>query len=301
MERIILHHSQITVLTCYCGRRKATASTGYRISKITINTGNTQKVAELKNVLWVPGLNSNLISVNCLGKKGHTVTFTGQECFITTKGKVTNVGKSFNGMYKLDHVKTHRALTTQSVPKQFCIHEWHRKLAHRNLDDIKRQLKNDNTSIKKCNHNDDCKDCLIGKMSRKPFHQAQPIEHPLDVIVSDVCGPLPVESVDKKRYFATFTDAYSKFTETFFMREKSDVTRIAIDYLEKLHTQHGTWPKTFRSDRGKEYINDRFQRYLTRRGIKAEFTVGYAPEQNGIAERKKTRRQSREGEISRLR
>lgn len=256
--------------------------------KLTVDTGISHMPVTLRNVLWVPELNSNLISVNELGKKGHTVMFTGKECFIKTNNITNKVGENCNGMYKLNHTDEYKSNLTQPCDAEepiYCIHEWHRKLAHRNLDDIKR-MRSEGIKIKKCNHNNDCEDCMKGKMSRKPFQKAQPVEEPLDVIVSDVCGPLQTESVNRKRYFVTFTDVFSKYTNTFFLREKSEVTQIAIDYLEALHTQFGKWPKTFRSDRGKEYLNDRFQRYLTRRGIKSEFTVGYAPEQNGIAERK---------------
>ena len=284
--------------------------------RLTIKTEKGLKPIQLIDVLYVPKLNSNLISVSKLGGKGHTVMFTGQECFVKSKNNYLRVGTTHSGMYKLEHLRSkehsqteenhscseehlrskehsqaeenhsrsEEHSQTEEQPKH-CIHEWHRKLAHRNLDDIRR-MKTEGINIKKCKCSNDCEPCMKGKMSRKPFPEAQPIQEPLDVIVSDVCGPLPTESINKKRYFVTFTDAYSKYTETFFMREKSEVTQIAIDFVERLHTQFGKWPKIFRSDRGKEYINDRFQRYLTRRGIKSEFTVGYAPEQNGIAERK---------------
>lgn len=97
---------------------------------------------------------------------------------------------------------------------------------------------------------------------------------------------MQVESVSKKKYFVTFIDAHSKYTEVFFLREKSEVPKVAMEYIEKLKTQFGRKPKIFRTDRGTEYINERLQSYLSKEGIRYECTVGYAPEQNGIAERK---------------
>ena len=52
-----------------------------------------------------------------------------------------------------------------------------------------------------------------------------------------------------------------------------------------MKTQTGRKPKIFRSDRGKEYLCEKFQSYLRKEGICFQCTVGYAPEQNGIAER----------------
>lgn len=284
---------------CKQDRGMITVARGIGNIKLTLGTGEKHKNVELKDVLWVPQLDGNLVSVGMLGNKGHVVMFTAHECFVTTKGTTTRVGKRINGMYMLENTpkrgkhsarqteeEEEKEKHTRKVEPTCCIHEWHRKLAHRNLRDIRQQLKSDGTQIKKCDHSDECEDCFKGKMSRKPFKQAEPVNEPLDVIVSDVCGPFPTETINKKRYFVTFIDAHSKYTETFLMREKSEVTQVAMDYLEKLHTKHGKWPKIFRSDRGKEYLNERFQRYLLRRGIKSEFTVGYAPEQNGIAERK---------------
>jgi transposase InsO family protein len=128
----------------------------------------------------------------------------------------------------------------------------------------------------------------MGKMARKPFpKKATPTTAALDCIVSDVCGPLQVESIGRKKYFVTFIDLYSRYTEVEFIREKSEVTEKTINFIEKLKTQfEGRKPKTFRSDRGMEYLNAKLQNYLKKEGIKSECTVGYAPEQNGVAERK---------------
>ena len=43
--------------------------------------------------------------------------------------------------------------------------------------------------------------------------------------------------------------------------------------------------KTFRTDRGTEDLNKDVTEIMARYGIKHETTVGYAPEQNGSAER----------------
>lgn len=53
-----------------------------------------------------------------------------------------------------------------------------------------------------------------------------------------------------------------------------------------MKTQFNAKPKNFRSDRGGEYLSNKFQDYLSDNGIKFECTVCYAPEQNGVAERK---------------
>ena len=44
--------------------------------------------------------------------------------------------------------------------------------------------------------------------------------------------------------------------------------------------------KCLRSDGGGEYFSNKFSRFLDEQEIKQQFTCRYAPQQNGVAERK---------------
>lgn len=71
----------------------------------------------------------------------------------------------------------------------------------------------------------DCKACTYGKMHRLPFRKIH--KEKLDFIVeffhSDICGPIPVKSLDGARYFVTFIDEASKYTTVYFLKYKSDI------------------------------------------------------------------------------
>lgn len=58
------------------------------------------------------------------------------------------------------------------------------------------------------------------------------------------------------------------------------------NYVSLIKTKFGKKPKLFRSDRGKEYVNKEIIEFLEKEGIEMQFTAGYSPEQNGVAERK---------------
>lgn len=46
--------------------------------------------------------------------------------------------------------------------------------------------------------------------------------------------------------------------------------------------------KRIRSDRGKEYTSNVFDKFCDDEGVKHQLTVGYTPQQNGVSERKNT-------------
>ena len=104
--------------------------------------------------------------------------------------------------------------------------------------------------------------------------------------MSDVCGPFQEDSVGGSRYFVTFIDVFSRYSKVYFIKNKSDVADKVIEYVENVKTRFGKTPKVLRSDRGGEYTCGKVQDYLKKQGIEFQCTVGYAPQQNGIAERK---------------
>lgn len=237
------------------------------------------------DVLYVPEAKGNLLSVQKLIEKDFKVIFN-KDIAILVKGKRRyKIGKLRNGLYMMnEHRMAELNLARQS--NRYCIHQWHYKLAHRNLDDI-RKMK-DKFKIEDCQCKDDCEACIKGKMSREPFPKksVNPAKQRLDVIVSDMCGPMQVESIGGKRYFVTFIDEYTRYSHVYFLKEKSEMSDHLIQFVEMLKNKFGRKPKIFRSDNGLEYVNSKVQSYLKREGIQIQHTVPYSSQQNGIAERK---------------
>ena len=108
----------------------------------------------------------------------------------------------------------------------------------------------------------------------------------LDLIHTDVCGPLKIPTPRGNRYILTLIDDNSKYSHTYLMRQKSDVCEKMIDFCEMIKTQYGKAPKVIRSDRGGEYMDNELRKYLKSNRIKTQFIVPDTPQQNGVAERK---------------
>jgi transposase InsO family protein len=95
-----------------------------------------------------------------------------------------------------------------------------------------------------------------------------------------------IESKGGARYFVTFTDDYSRWTQTYLIRKKSEVASKFREYKNFVETQLERKIKAVQSDNGKEYCNKEMDKFFRDSGIQRRLTTVYSPQQNGLAERK---------------
>ena len=105
----------------------------------------------------------------------------------------------------------------------------------------------------------------------------------LQCVHSDVCGPMPTESLGRKRYFVSFTDDYSRCCQVYF--HKSEVLDKFKEFEARVTNETGLEISTLCTDNGGEYVSKEFEEFLKSKGIRHELTVPYSPAQNGVAER----------------
>ncbi|KAL0349434.1 UNVERIFIED_CONTAM: Retrovirus-related Pol polyprotein from transposon TNT 1-94 [Sesamum angustifolium] len=81
-----------------------------------------------------------------------------------------------------------------------------------------------------------CEACLQGKQHKKPFPSGTSwrAEAVLELIHTDVCGPMRAPSHEQNRYFILFIDDYSRMTWVYFMREKSEVFKKRVSNIKLL-------------------------------------------------------------------
>lgn len=144
--------------------------------------------------------------------------------------------------------------------KQTCIHELHRIFGHKNIQSLKKMI-NENMvtgiNLKNCNCNLECKVCIESKMTRKSFNKSKPkvTKQVLEIIDTDICGPMSTLTHRQKRYILTLIDDYSRFTYIYLLNKASEARQKIIQFVELMKTQYGKKPKKFHSDRGGEYLN----------------------------------------------
>jgi hypothetical protein len=135
---------------------------------------------------------------------------------------------------------------------------------------------------------DKCTDCLVGKQHRDsiPRQANWRATKKLELVHSDICGPINPQSNGGNRYFITFTDDYTRKTWIYFLHEKSGAFDVFKQFKSLVETESSCLIQCLRSDRGGEYTSNEFKEFCSSAGIKRQFTTAYTPQQNGVSERK---------------
>ena len=104
-----------------------------------------------------------------------------------------------------------------------------------------------------------------------------------DEIHSDLWGKAPVESINRKLYYVTFTDDFSRYTNIYFLHKKDETFESYQHYKAWLSNQYGIHIKCLQSDRGGEFLSDEFTEHLKKAGTVRRLVVHDTPEHNGVA------------------
>lgn len=270
-EIMIANHTKLQV-TCK-GNVQISTQKGYDIT--------------IKDVLCVPSLTTNLLSVSQLIKNNNSVSFSDSQCIIyNAKKELVAVANLIDGVYKLD---------LQSTPVTRCLLVrnsallWHRRLGHINTKDLNIMK---NGAVEGVNYTDtdevtksNCVICCEGKQTRLPFPTGTRATTVLEIVHADVCGPMETKSIGMSRYFLLFVDDYSRMSFVYFMKEKNEVFKYFREFKAMVENQKNDNIKILRTDNGGEFCSKAIEDFLKSFGIIHQKTNSYTPEQNGMAER----------------
>jgi hypothetical protein len=131
-----------------------------------------------------------------------------------------------------------------------------------------------------------CPTCAVSKSTKQPFKPSDTdYTEPLQLISSDVCGPMRTTSLGGNNYFLTVVDHATDYSIVQALKTKDQAPSAIKSTIEWLETQTDRKVKAIRTDNGKEYVNKALDDYLKSKGIHHEGTIPYSPQMNGKAER----------------
>ena len=122
------------------------------------------------------------------------------------------------------------------------------------------ELKGDHESI--------CNGCAQGKNIRNPFPKRDSkAEGVLELIHSDVCGPMPSSSISGYAYYVSFINDYSRKTWIYFLKSKDEVFSEFKEFKALIENLYVRKIKILRSDNGGEYTSKEFVNFCKDVGI----------------------------------
>jgi hypothetical protein len=249
----------------------------------------------LNNVLYVPSLKRNLISVRLLDIDGFSCNFRDMKCLIKYNDEDVGLAYLQDRLYLLS-LNEYVMNVCDDKDKRFSKNEtssklWHSRLGHISRGRIECLIKEEILHPLDFSNFDQC---IKGKFVKQIKKGAVRSTGILELIHTDICGPFPIESVDGFDSFITFTDDYSRYGYIYPIKHRSESLDKFKIFKAEVENQHNLKIKVVRSDREGEYygkhttygqIAGPFARYHQENGIVAQYSMLGEPQQNGVAER----------------
>lgn len=238
----------------------------------------------LKNLLHVPSITKNLVSVSKFAKD-NAVYFEFHPTFCVVKSQVNSEillrgTLDKDGLYTFDNISSsfpctvntcniptptvftavQSALDSQHfnstsaskdiIPSTYTM--WHYRLGHPHHEALRVVLQHCNISVpnKRC-IDFCCTACCLGKSHRLPSSTSNTVyTTPLELIFSDLWGPAPIESSCGFKYILTCVDAFSRYTWVYPLKAKSDTFTTFLQFKAMVELQFNTKLKAVQTDWG---------------------------------------------------
>ena len=253
--------------------------------KMKLPDGKAQR-CNLRNVLLVPKLAYNLLSVSKAAEAGKTTKFDKNGCQILNEDmKVIAVAKRVGNLFYLE-CEENQSLSVVAQSKERL---WHRRYGHLGEQSLTKLAKGG--LINSFDYDPSmeigfCETCIGGKHQRSPFSTSSTrCKEPLGLVHSDVCGKMSAVSLGGAEYFLTFIDDNTRYVWVYPLKHKDEVFDRFLKWKALVEKSSGRKLKVLRTDNGGEYTSTKFEEYLKAEGVSHERTVPKTPEQNGVAER----------------
>ena len=222
---------------------------------------NLSKTISLKNVLHVPKLTCNLLSVSKLSRDSNCrVIFSKYHCVFQEQnsGKMIGSAKLIDGLYyfkdeesKNKEAQGFSSISSTQVKDQIML--WHYRLGHPSFPYLKKLFPN---LFKGLNCSEfHCENCILSK-SHRTIYPSRPYQasKPFYLIHSDIWGPSKINTSSGKKWFVTFIDDHTRLCWVYLMKEKSEVQNLFEIFYLMIENHFQTKIGIIHTDNGTEYF-----------------------------------------------
>ena len=129
---------------------------------------------------------------------------------------------------------------------------------------------------------------LNGKANQILIHTQNTIStsRPLELFHLDLFGLTRNANLGGMIYAFVIVDDYSRFTWVCFLAHKDDAFYAFKNLAKRVQNDKNICISSIRSDHGREFENESFQKFCNKLGILHQFSSPRTPQQNGVVERK---------------
>ena len=276
-----------------------TVANGVKVK--TVGKGTLEAVARcedgvlrfitISNVLIVPTLTHNLLSVDKVLDRGGNVWF-GKDHQGEKVGRIDMDGMRIplrhgGSLYELAVRPIKRKPKAEEVA--YGVAElWHERLGHRNGPDMRR-LGDFGVGVPSgLQLEGKCESCELSKHTHASFNRTVDYSRlePGELFCMDVLGPMEVESIGGHRYAFMLTCARTKWRQLYLLKTRDEVcAKLEQFVLDISGLLGGRRVRALRVDNGGEFISQAFKNLCKSKGIHLTLSGAHAPQQNGVAER----------------
>lgn len=189
-----------------------------------------QTTLTLSDVLVVPGLTVSLVSVRKMLDHGYSVTFTTHKVILGKSGKEVLKGEAEGAVFVVVAGPAGEARGGSVIGASAAI--WHRRMGHVAPETLAKTAQAV-TGLKvpaadlRSTRGVQCGPCMKGKMTRLPFPPSTSrTSKPLDLLHTDVCGPMSVTAAGGERFQIVFVDDHSRFKAVLSVKMKGEAKQV---------------------------------------------------------------------------
>ena len=264
------------VLSCPVGLPDGTEVIAEKEGTIVLD-----KHLKLNNVLYVPNLKCNLVSVaQLINESNCIVQFTNKFCIHNHNSRMLiGAGEQHEGLY---YFRSITSVKVMKVAEKGSVDLWHQRLGHPS-NKVIRLLPIVNRNNNKCT--DGCDVCFRAKHCREEFVSSDnKASNIFEKIHYNLWGPYRTLTFCGAYYFLTIVDDHSRGVWVYLLNNKGEVVRTIQNFFAMVHRQFNKHVKIMRSDNETEFtcLDD----YFVEKGVIHQTSCVGTPQQNGRVERK---------------
>ena len=264
---VLTHQIDVSV-----GDGRSLKATGRGIISLNMKLSDDKlNKCRLLDVLYVPKLSYNLLSVSKVTDLGKTTDFNEKGCKIyTAKGKLIAEGSKIGSLYYYNYLPCNMKVNVANRKTKENI--WHCRFGHLGMQNLQRLARNKLVSgfdFDASKQIDYCEACIEAKHHRSHFPTSSSgrAKEPLGLVHSDVCGKMNAKSLGGAEYFLTFIDDFSHYTWVYILKKKDEVFKYFQEWKAPVERSSGKKLNILRTDNRGEYVSAKFEDYLKYEGI----------------------------------